>query len=401
MQKKKTVISLILVSSLAILVLGAYWLVTTNGPNPGNGNGDKEYMIENAFPNLSFNQPVGLKDSEDGSGNFFVIELDGRVWRIGNESTTSTKELFLDISVNITGTGEGGLLGFAFHPDFHVNGLFYVSYTLKPSGNTRISQFSMNETNPDNVNMSSEKIILDVVQPFSNHNGGDITFGPDEFLYISLGDGGGSGDPYGNGQNRSTLLGTILRIDVDSGSPYAIPVTNPFHGNTDGYMEEIFAFGFRNPWRMSFDAITGILWVGDVGQASWEEINVVENGKNYGWNTMEGMHLYAGGIPNVTPVVPPVFEYANAGGNIAVTGGYVYRGNTFPGLNGSYIFGDFGSGKIWAIDYHPSNGTVSNHRLLVDTNLQVPSFAVDGNDEIYICGFDGNIYRIIENATSS
>ncbi|MBD3185750.1 glucose sorbosone dehydrogenase, partial [Candidatus Bathyarchaeota archaeon] len=187
MEKKKTVISLILVSSLAILVLGTYWLVTINGPDQGNGYGDKEYMIENAFPNLSFNQPVGLKDSDDGSGNLFVIELDGRVWRIGNESTTSMKELFLDISENITGTGEGGLLGFAFHPDFHVNGLFYVSYTLKPSGNTRISQFSMNETNPDIVNLSSEEIILDVVQPFSNHNGGDITFGPDDFLYISLG----------------------------------------------------------------------------------------------------------------------------------------------------------------------------------------------------------------------
>jgi hypothetical protein len=234
-------------------------------------------------------------------------------------------------------------------------------------------------------------VILEVEQPFANHNGGQLAFGPDGYLYIGLGDGGSGGDPLGNGQNLEVLLGKILRIDVDSasmGRNYAIPGDNPFVDNSLGYREEIYAFGFRNPWRFCFDVETDRLWVADVGQSQIEEIDLVEKGKNYGWNIMEGSLPYAGGDQEELEL--PVWEYGHDEGT-AVIGGYVYRGPTEAALFGAYIYGDYGTGRIWALTLS-ENGTPTN-KLLNDTSLNILSFGVDNNLELYICGSDGRIYR--------
>ena len=349
------------------------------------------YDLKTAFPNLSFSSPVGLYDPNDGTNRLFVVQQNGLIKVFENNENVTNASTFLDISSEITYGGERGLLGLAFHPNYTSNGYFYVDYT-DISGNTIISRFKVNDTNLNEANQTSEVEILKVIQPYSNHNGGQIAFGPDGYLYIGLGDGGSGGDPQGNGQNRQTLLGSILRIDVDSVSPYAIPSDNPFFGNANGYAEEIFAFGFRNPWRFSFDAITGKLWVGDVGQALWEEIDIVQNGKNYGWNAREGAHDYDPGT-NTTSVTDPIYEYSHALGN-AITGGFVYRGSLLSNLIGKYVHADYGSGRIWALEFQ--DGTAVNNTLLYDAAFNIPSFGVDSNNELYICSFNGNIYQLVE-----
>jgi len=349
------------------------------------------YNLEVAFPNLTFNSPVGLYDSGDGTNRLFVVEQGGKIWVFNNNINENERILYLDISDLISTGGERGLLGFAFHPNYGINGFFYVYYTKTGSGDSKISRFKVNMTDSNLANKSSELKILEVPQPFGNHNGGQLSFGQDGYLYIALGDGGGSGDPSGHGQDRTTLLGAILRIDIDSGTPYTIPMDNPFYNNINGYKEEIFAFGFRNPWRFSFDPTTGNLWAGDVGQNSWEEIDIVESGRNYGWNSKEGNHNFNPGS-NVTEIEPPVHEYSSLGVENAITGGFVYRGAELTGLYGNYIYADYGSGKIWALDY--KNGMVVKNTLLIDSNLVIPSFGVDSNNELYICAFDGNIYKL-------
>jgi glucose/arabinose dehydrogenase len=246
--------------------------------------------------------------------------------------------------------------------------------------------------NSNLANSSSEFTIKEIPQPFANHNGGQIAFGPDGYLYIALGDGGSFGDPSGHGQNRMTLLGSILRIDVDSGTPYSIPSDNPFEGNSDGYQEEIYAFGFRNPWRFSFDSSTGTLFAGDAGESSREEINIVTNGSNYGWSTKEGSLDYDPGT-NVTEMVGPLYEYNHSLGD-AIIGGFVYRGAALNGLTGKYIYGDWGSGRIWALSY--SGETVLGNIELVDTNLTLLSFGVDSSNELFICATNGDIYKLVE-----
>ncbi len=350
------------------------------------------YDIENAFPNLSFTNPVGIYDSGDGTDRLFVVEKGGKIYVINNTQSTSEKLVFLDLSLDVSTDGERGLLGLAFHPDYGSNGYFYVYYTKSVSGDTRFSRFKVDPLNENLGNVSSEFTIIEVVQPFSNHNGGQIAFGPDNYLYIALGDGGDSGDPSGHGQDRTTLLGSIIRIDVDSGSPYSIPNDNPFFGNIDGYAEEIYAFGFRNPWRFSFDSNTGTLWAGDAGESTREEINIVKNGSNYGWNAKEGSIDYNPGA-NVTEMVGPVFEYNHSLGD-AIIAGFVYRGSDLVGLGGKYIYGDWGSGRIWALTY--SGETVLNNTELIDTTLTILSFGIDANNELYICAADGNIYKLIE-----
>jgi glucose/arabinose dehydrogenase len=349
------------------------------------------YDLKAAFPNLSFTSPVGLYDPNDGTNRLFVVQQNGFIKVFENNENVSEVSTFLDISSEITYGGERGLLGLAFHPNYTSNGHFYVDYT-DGSGNTIISRFNVNDTNPKKANQMSEVEILKVIQPYINHNGGQIAFGPDGYLYIGLGDGGSGGDPEGNGQNRQSLLGSILRIDVDSGSPYTIPSDNPFFGNVNGYAQEIFAFGFRNPWRFSFDAVSGELWVGDVGQALWEEIDIVQNGKNYGWNAREGAHDYDPGT-NTTSLTDPIHEYSHALGN-AITGGFVYRGSLLSNLIGKYVYADYGSGRIWALRYQ--DGKVVNNTLLYDASFNIPSFGVDSNNELYICGFNGNIYQLAE-----
>jgi glucose/arabinose dehydrogenase len=385
--KKKIILAIIVI---IIITIGVGIVLFLNFG--GLTNPTYTYNIENAFPNLSFNTPVGIYDSGDGTNRLFVVEKGGKIFVVNNTQNTTEKHLFLDLSLDVSTNGERGLLGLAFHPNYTSNGYFYVYYTKSGSGDSKISRFKVDPFNENLANQSSEFPILEVSQPFSNHNGGQIAFGPDNYLYIALGDGGGAGDPSGNGQNRMTLLGSILRIDVDSSSPYAKPTDNPFYGNMDGYMEEIYAFGFRNPWRFSFDPITGALWAADVGQNSREEIDIVKIGTNYGWNAKEGSIDYNPSV-NVSIVTDPLYEYNHTLGN-AIVGGFVYRGVELIRLEGKYIYGDYSSGRIWALTF--SGETAVNNTELIDTTLTLLSFGVDANNELYICAADGNIYKLNE-----
>ncbi|MHB9029111.1 MAG: PQQ-dependent sugar dehydrogenase, partial [Candidatus Latescibacterota bacterium] len=300
----------------------------------------------------------------------------------------------LDITDRVDSHGnEMGLLGLAFHPDFESNGYFFVDYTAANPMRTVISRFTVSRSNPDSADPRSEFFILEIPQPFENHNGGQIVFGPDRYLYIALGDGGSGGDPNGNGQNRASLLGKILRIDVNhpgATARYGIPADNPFAGNTNGYRPEIYAFGLRNPWRFSFDTVTGQLWAADVGQNKWEEVNLIEKGGNYGWNTMEGKHCFTSSTCDTTGLRLPVIEYDRSLGS-SITGGFVYRGKKAPEFFGAYIYADYVSGRIWKLMYSRESGPINE--LLLDTSLFISSFGVDADQELYLCAFDGKIYR--------
>jgi glucose/arabinose dehydrogenase len=350
-------------------------------------------LIQVAFPNLTFNQPVGIVNSGDGTNRLFVIEQQGVIRVFENSQTTADSTVFLNIASKVVFDGEQGLLGLAFHPNYVQNGFFYVDYVTDNPLRTVIARFQVSPNNPNQAIVSSEIVLLEVNQPFSNHKGGQIVFGPDGYLYIGLGDGGSGGDPFGNGQNRSTLLGKILRINVDSSSQnrnYSIPPDNPYVGNNLDYKEEIYAYGFRNPWRFNFDSPTGRLWVGDVGQGSREEIDLVGIAKNYGWNIMEGSLTYSSG--SQVGLELPVWEYAHSEGN-AVIGGYVYRGSTLANLYSKYIYGDDGSGKIWALQYDGVSIPVNN--LLISTGLNISSFGVDEQNNLYFCALNGRIYLLI------
>ena len=359
----------------------------------GSMNG-VEYSLEVAFPNLSFTRPVDLQNARDGSNRLFVVEQQGRVLVFPNEANTDEAKVFLDIRNRVNdGNNEEGLLGLAFHPQFENNGLFYVNYTA--NNKTLIARYTTSLADADQGDVSSEAILLEFDQPFSNHNGGQITFGPDGFLYIASGDGGSGGDPDGHGQRTNSLLGAILRIDVDNQDPglnYAIPDDNPFV-NENGARAEIFAYGLRNPWRMSFDVQTGTLWSADVGQNSFEEINIIEKGKNYGWNVMEGFACFSPRTDcDQTGLTLPVWDYSHDRGDLSVTGGFVYRGSTLPSLEGTYIYGDFISGRIWSLDARDRDNPDNTELLNADVNIS--SFGVDESNELFICGFDGFIYRL-------
>jgi glucose/arabinose dehydrogenase len=373
-------------------------------PQVGSGActvlGASGVTVSDAFPNLSFVQPVALVQHPQDQNRWYVVEQAGVVRTFAGAGATAS-ETFIDIGDRIASGGEAGLLGMAFHPDFAANHLFYLSYTGPGAPLvSRISAFSAG-SGDTTADPDSEHPLLSIAQPFSNHNGGWIAFGPDGFLYIGLGDGGGTGDPQGNAQNTRTLLGAILRIDVDDSDPvrgtaYAIPADNPLAASTDcsdpAGCPEIYAYGFRNPWRGSFDTATGDLWIGDVGQGAWEEIDRVEPGRNYGWNILEGDHCYNAGGCNRTGLAPPVAEYDHTQG-ISVTGGYVYRGNDLPELSGDYIFGDFGSGQIWRLIDADQNGT--QVAPLIPSGLSISSFAQDRTGELYVLGYgDGLIYRL-------
>jgi len=332
-------------------------------------------------------------------------------------ATPGTVSIFLDISGRVAsnpGGGEMGLLGLAFHPQYETNGYFYVNYTTGASGTprtraTRISRFRVSRANRDQADPESEKVLLEFAQPFDNHNGGQLAFGPDGYLYITTGDGGSGGDPLGNAQNLTTLLGKVLRININSGSaPYGIPPDNPFAGNTTGFKEEIFAVGLRNPWRLSFDPPTGRIWAADVGQGAWEEINVVQSGRNYGWDCREGAHVYTGppGGPSAAcasaiNLVDPVWEYPHGAGDISITGGYVYRGPTVTSLNGRYIYADYGSGRIWALAYDGINPPLNTQ--IIDTPFLISSFGLDANNELYVLQYasSGGIHRLVQIPVSS
>jgi glucose/arabinose dehydrogenase len=360
------------------------------------------YRIEEAFPRLEFKRPVDLQSARDGTGRLFVVEQDGVIRVFQNRSQEKTSAVFLDLRARVNRNGnEMGMLGLAFHPDFKAHPEFFVDYTASKLGQriTRVSRFAVS-TSTGAVVPTSEEPVIEISQPYANHNGGQVAFGPDGMLYIALGDGGGAGDPQGNAQDLRSLLGKILRIDI-SRKPYDIPPDNPFYKSPAPSRGEIFAFGLRNPWRFSFDRANGELWTGDVGQNTWEEIDRIEMGRNYGWDCREAMHPFAKDeqcslCRTAHDLVDPVWEYGRTEG-ISVTGGYVYRGHALPDLVGWYVYGDYGTGKVWALRIE--NGKPVN-RVLVDTDILISSFGVDENEEIYLCAHDPSdgptkIYRLV------
>ena len=354
-----------------------------------------QVRVLDAFPELSFNAPIDIQYSSENDSRLFVAEREGRIIVFENDSNAINTYVFLDISSKVVTSGEGGLLGFTFHPEYEDSGYVYIYYTAGDPFRSVISRFQVSDEDPDSAVHDSEFIILEVNQPYSNHNAGQIRFGPDGYLYIALGDGGGSGDPDENGEDRSTLLGSILRIDVnrtEGDLNYSIPADNPFVNNEQGYREEVYAYGFRNPYRFSFDAETQELWAADVGQSTLEEINVVESGLNYGWNTMEGSQCFdpESGC-DTTGRELPVYEYGRSEGQ-SITGGFVYRGSEVPELQGRYVYADFGSGRIWSFAWDGNDATDNE---LIDTlgEDQIITFGEDQNRELYIGSFDGNIYR--------
>ncbi len=353
------------------------------------------FTVEPAFPNISFPRMVHLTYPDDGTERLFLTLQPGRVMVLRNEPNASSPKTFLDIRSRVNDRGnEEGLLGLAFDPQYRSNGYFYVYYSASPPRRSVLSRFSVSPDDPDRADPNSESIVLEVPQPYSNHNGGQILFGPDGYLYLGLGDGGRGGDPHGNGQDTSTLLGSILRIDVSAAAAeasYLIPSDNPFVGRGETFREEIWAYGLRNPWRFTFDAETGDMWTADVGQNRLEEIDVIEPGRNYGWNVMEGSRCYRTQTCNTEELELPIAEYGRTGG-CSVTGGYVYRGSRLPSLQGAYIYGDFCSGKIWAL--WQQDGHVTENRLLIDSELTISSFGEDRDRELYILSFTGQIYRL-------
>ena len=343
------------------------------------------------FPVLTFERPVFLTHAGDDSEFLYVIEQEGVIHRIDPASPGRT-DVFLDIRSSVTrGGNEEGLLGLAFSPMFAENGRFYVYYSATKPRRSVLSRF---ETRADGLaDTESEEVVLEVGQPFPNHNGGMITFGPDGMLYVGLGDGGSAGDPHRNGQNPGTLLGTILRIDTErtaDGAPYAIPADNPFVGDP-GVRGEVWAYGLRNPWRFSFDRATGDLWVGDVGQNAREEVDVVYPGANYGWNVMEGSTCFRAASCDGSEFQGPVAEYGHNLG-CSITGGYVYRGYRMPALEGVYLYADFCSGRVWGLRY--DGATVTAQGELVHAPFEISSFGEDAGGEVYVLGFDGGIYTI-------
>lgn len=359
-------------------------------------NSAESYKAVNAFSKLTFNRPVDLQHPPDNTNRIFVVEQPGVISVFPNNSAASAKKQFLDIQSKVDDEGnEEGLLGLAFHPDYKSNGYFYVNYTASNPNRTVISRFKVSAQNADQADPASERLILTFEQPYSNHNGGQISFGPDGYLYIAVGDGGSGGDPHDHGQNRTTLLGSILRIDVnkqENGKQYGIPADNPFAKNTNRYREEIYAYGMRNPWRFSFDTQTKRLWTGDVGQNAYEEIDIVENGGNYGWNTMEGKHCFEPkNNCNTSGLKLPIHEYGRDQG-LSITGGFVYHGPTLPELKGKYIYADYATRRIWALEHTNLNKPVNTQLLEADFNIS--SFGVDQENELYLCAFDGKIYRL-------
>ena len=356
----------------------------------------KTVTLKNAFPNLTFDMPVEFLSPKDGSKRNFVLAQKGKIHVFPNNPDVKSKEVFLDIENRVISGGERGLLGMAFHPDYKKNGYFYLNYTRdNPKLETVISRFSVSKTNPNQADISSEVVLLTFAQPYSNHNGGKVAFGPDGYLYIAVGDGGSGGDPQKNGQNKSTLLAKILRIDVNktSGSlKYAIPVDNPFKGNTQGFREEIFAYGLRNPWRFSFDKTTGDLWVGDVGQNKIEEIDIIKKGGNYGWSVMEADECFGSANCNTQGMTLPVWSYQQGSETgKSVTGGHVYRGKMLAGLKGKYVYGDYVTGNIWTLT--PGSGGKYVNSLLLKHPGTISSFGEDSNNELYVCSHsDGKIY---------
>ena len=349
-----------------------------------------------AFPQLApLSNMVHLTHAGDGNGRLYVVLQEGRIVRFDPTSTVAEPTLFLDIRDRVSGGGEQGLLGLAFDPDYGSNGHFYVNYTAQ--GQTVVARYTVGQADAGRVDANTELVMMHVAQPYPNHNGGTVAFGPDGYLYIGLGDGGAGGDPLNSGQDLQTLLGAMLRIDVSEVSeehPYAVPADNPFVH--DDARPEIWAYGLRNPWRFSFDSETGDLWAGDVGQNHWEEVDLLEAGKNYGWNRMEGNHCFPSTARDCSAegLEVPVVEYSLSGSRCAVIGGVVYRGSSLPWLEGAYLYADYCSGEVWGMRYDGEQ--VTEHMLLNDSVRRISAFGQDEDGEVYLLSFDGRIYRLTE-----
>lgn len=334
-------------------------------------------------------RPIVLTHAGDGSNRVFVATQHGVIHVFPNDQKAQQTKVFLDIESKVRyldKENEEGFLGLAFHPKYKDNGAFYVFYTLKNAKLTNVlSRFKVSKDDPDKADPASEEVLLKVERPFWNHDGGTICFGPDGYLYVALGDGGSANDPFGHAQNLKTLLGSVLRLDVDrreNGLPYAIPKDNPFVGKKDA-RPEIWAYGLRNVWRMAFDRKTGKLWAGDVGQNLWEEINILEAGGNYGWNLREGLHPFGDrGTGPRSDLIDPIWVYHHDVGK-SITGGHVYRGKRLPELEGAYLYADYVSNLIWALRYDETKGRVVANQTIADRKLPVLSFGEDEEGEVY------------------
>ena len=347
-------------------------------------------------------RPMVITHGHDGSNRLFVATQRGAIHVFPNQPTTRQTRLFLDLTPRVSDwktANEEGLLGMAMHPQFAKNGRFYVYYSARTGPRRSIvSEFRVSADDRNRADADSERILMQIPQPYPNHNGGSIAFGPDGFLYIALGDGGGRNDPLAQGQNLSTWLGSILRIDVDrrsSGREYAIPADNPFRKRGSA-QPEIYAYGLRNVWRMSFDRQTGHLWAADVGQDLWEEINLIEAGGNYGWSVREAVYEF-GNLKSSSPDVPrdPIWEYDHQVGK-SITGGLVYRGRAVPQLTGQYVYADFVTGKVWALNYDHQRGRVISNQAIASDRMPVLAFGDDEQGEIYLTveSADGRFYRL-------
>lgn len=375
--------------SLACQPGGADDEKSTNNPTPTTPL--PAMQLETAFPGLKFSRPVELTHAGDGTKRLFVLEQEGRIRVFENNSTTQTADTYLDIASKVTSVGEMGLLGLAFHPEFKQNGFFYVYYTKRNPLESVVSRFKADPT-ANRVDAATETVLLRFSQPFENHNGGKIGFGPDGFLYIATGDGGSGGDPNNYGQNRKTFLGKILRIDVnktDKGN-YGIPADNPFVSDANAF-PEIYAYGLRNPWRFSFDRETGLLWTGDVGQNAQEEIDIIKKGGNYGWRLKEGQDCYnPKNDCNQGQLIDPIHQYGRGDG-VSITGGVVYRGASQPALKGKYIYADFGSGKVWALSFEGEKKT--DNQLITSEGGPVSAFGEDASQELYLLDHSSGLVK--------
>lgn len=382
----------------SLTALLAVWTLTSCG---GGGGGAPAAAPSPPPLSLSFTQvasgltaPVAISHAGDGSDRLFVVEQGGQVRILTGGTLLPTP--FIDIADRLISGGEQGLLGLAFPPGFAQKGYFYLHYSRQGDGATVLSRFFIS-ADPNLALPASEEVLLTVPQPFANHNGGQLVFGPDGLLYLALGDGGSGGDPQGNGQNPASLLGKLLRLDVEGGTvPYGIPADNPFAGSLT-VRREIWALGLRNPWRFSFDRLSGDLFVADVGQNAWEEVNHqsagAAGGANYGWNILEGEVCFSPAVGCIPPAaaVAPVAVYDHTLG-CSVTGGHVYRGPQNPELQGRYLYGDFCSGRIWSLRQLGGNW---ENQLLADTAFQLSSFGEDENGRLYLADYGpGTLYRI-------
>jgi glucose/arabinose dehydrogenase len=377
--------SLALSALMVSLALGAAAPTAAAAPAPAAARG---LALERVASGLS--DPLFVT-APAGDARLFVVEQTGRIRIV--KAGRLLPAAFLDLTDRVRAGGEQGLLSVAFHPRYATNGLLYVNYTDR-RGDTRVERYSVSR-DPDRADPASAKLVIMIEQPFANHNGGLVMFGPDSMLYIGMGDGGSGGDPHGHGQNRATLLGKMLRLDVDRGDPYAVPRDNPFAGRA-GMRGEIWAYGLRNPWRFCFDPPTGLLYIADVGQNLWEEIDVAgaaRGGLDYGWNVMEGDHCYRSRDCDRGGRVPPAVEYHHDDG-CSVTGGFVYRGRRMPDLVGHYFYADYCRGWIRSFKYE--GGRVTAHREWRGVEPgNVTSFGQDSAGEIYLCSSDGAVHRLV------